>query len=255
MAKQVTDRRGAAQLIASSAEKNAELIASGFNDAYGSYLLPSDNAELPNVALMCKLVARRLIDTNKRLTDASAAHDKELSDDAAPRKARDDAAGDLTDLVADIHGVVERVYGPEVLVELGIAEKTPVDPKVVLETGKRLADCLADPKFVWPEPRRKGISVDSSVWLAELQVSISALDASLKAVSDEVREAQTTGNAKTKAMAENDDVFMRTATFLSAAFVLTNEDGLAARVRPSRRRPGTVEAVEEPVEEPVTPEK
>lgn len=55
----------------------------------------------------------------------------------------------------------------------------------------------------------------------------------------ETREAQVAHDLKERAMATNDDTFMRVARFLSAVFFLVGEDTLSTKVRPSARRPGT----------------
>ena len=71
------------------------------------------------------------------------------------------------------------------------------------------------------------------------------LEKALKDVSREAREAQAASDAKSKAMAANDDLFGRAATFISAALALVGDDDLAARVRPVGRRPGTAAGAED----------
>ena len=205
------------------------------------------------MALVCRLVARRVRAVNEQLTRASQAHDKELSDDAAPRAARDEAAATLTAEVVDIRVVIGRIYGPETLLRLGLHGKTPVEPKAILETAKSLAGYLGDSAFAWPKPRRKGMTMVPSEWLADLQKPIADLDAALKDVAWEAREEQATGALKSHAMEANDEVFTRSATFLSSTFVLLGHDALAGKVRPSKRRPGLVEP--KPEEEATLPAK
>jgi hypothetical protein len=101
-------------MVASSAETHAERIAKAFGDAFGDCLEAKE--KMPDVALLLKLVARKLRRTNKALVEASDAYDKELSDDTGPREARDEAAAALTAEVVGIRSTIESALGAAMLV-------------------------------------------------------------------------------------------------------------------------------------------
>lgn len=238
MAKQVTDRQGATETVASAAETHAERIADAFEETFGDCLEAKE--KMPDVALLLKLVARKLRRTNQALVDASDAYDKELADDAGPREARDEAAAALTSEVVGIRGTIESIFGAAMLESLGITGKTEVEPKAILAKAKRLAGELQDPGRKWPKPTRKGIKINPGEWIGDLEPWINALDKTLKDVARESREAQAAYDAKERAMEAHDDGFMRIARFVSGLFFLVRDDKLAKKIRPSARRPGTV---------------
>jgi hypothetical protein len=243
MAKQVTDRQGATNFVASSAETHADELQEKFNANFAPFLEPME--KLPDVGLVVRLIARRLRATTAILVDKSDAYDKELADDAAPREARDEAAATLTSEIVEIRSLLEAAYGPSILREIGIDGKTDVEPKAILAKAKRLVDELKNPSRKWPKPRRKGVKIEPTSWIDDLMAPIQALEKALHDVAREAREAQAASNAKNIALDHNDDVFARSATGLSALLRLVHEDALAARVRPSGRRPGTVAEPEE----------
>jgi len=238
MAKQVIDRQGATETVASAAETHAGRIADAFASAFADCL--EGKEKMPDVALLVTLLARKQRQVNVALVTASDAYDKELADDTAPREARDEAAAALTAEVVDIRGVVESTYGAGMLRSLGIDGKTDVEPKAILSKSKKLASALTDPERKWPKPARKGVKVDPGEWAGDLETWSDKLEQSLKDVMRETREAQAALDVKDRAQAANDVSFMRIARFLSAAFYLVGDDVLATKVRPSARRPGTV---------------
>lgn len=238
MAKQVTDRQGATEAVASAAETHAARIAEAFTAAFADSL--QGDEKMPDVALLVTLLARKLRRDNAALVKATEAYEKELTDDAAPREARDEAAAALTAEVVDIRGLLESTYGTPLLRSLGIDGKTEVEPKAILAQSGKLARSLQDPERTWPAPARKGVKIDPAEWADEIEAWSARLEKALKDVARETREAQAALDLKNRAMAANDVTFTRVARFLSAVFFLVGDDKLATKVRPSVRRPGTV---------------
>jgi hypothetical protein len=241
--KQVTDRRGSTELVVAAAETHAARIQEAFAASFGNHLAKKDG-KAPDLGLAVVLLARALREASDALVRASDAYDAELADDAAPREARDSATAALNAELVGIRGTIEAVYGTLGLKALGIEGRTPVEPKAVFSQASKVAAALRDPKVKLPRATRKGVKVDREALAEELDAPLATLKASLGDVAREAREAQAASDAKAKAMAANDDLFGRAATFISAALELVGDDDLAARVRPVQRRPGTAAGAE-----------
>lgn len=243
MAKQVTDRESSAESVAAAADTHTDKVREAFEAQFSKYLHKKES--MPDIGLALTLVGRALRTSSEALVEASRLHDAELADDAAPREARDTSTAELVTLTVGIRSAVDTVYGQAGLKALGLDGRTPTDSKAILEHARNLGQRLGDPKLVWPKPLRSGVKLQPEVWIAELKAPVARLEAARKDVAREEREAQATGDTKAKAMSAHDAIFSRGAGFVSAALSLIGEDDLADRTRPSTRRSGTTEAVEE----------
>ena len=244
MSKPFTDRQGATEIVASAAETHAVRVAEKFSDLFADCL--EGKEKMPDVALLLKLLARKQRQTTGLLAAADEAYEKELGDDAEPRNRRDTTAGKLGVEIGEIRDALASVFGAALVKEIGIDGRVEPDPKAVLARARRLVSALSDPARVWPKPRRKGIKVDPSAWVDDLTAPILVLETALGDVARELREAQAASDARNRALAANDDSFSRTAGATAALLRVVGDDALAARVRPSSRRPGQVASEEEP---------
>lgn len=243
MSRPLTDRQGATEIVASAAETHAVRAAEKFSELFADCL--EGKEKIPDIALLFKLLARKQRKMTALVAAADVAYEKELGDDAEPRERRDLASGKLALEIGEIRDTLDSTFGTVFVKELGLDGRVDTDPKAVLERAKRLVTALSDPKRVWPKPKRKGIKVDHSAWLDDLNTPIAVLEAALGDVAREVREAQVASDARNRALAANDDSFARTAGATAALLRTVGDDALAARVRPSTRKPGQVATEED----------
>ncbi len=231
--KQITDREKSARSVVAIGETQSEASEAPLVKLLKPHLAKGET--LPNIALLLTLVSRALDASKTRMVEADAAHEAELGDDEPVRRARDEAASTLSDKVIELREILTGVYGSATASAV-FAGPTPEDPVVLSRFAGEVATQLVRVKL--PPPRIKGAKLDTAETASALQEHSATLDMHLKGVARELREAQATLDAKNQAMAAYDELFSGVATTLTGLLRLAGKADLAARVRPSTRRPG-----------------
>lgn len=234
--KQVTDREKSTRAVAAAASTHAAALAVGIKEQLAPLLQKGES--MPDVELFVRLVGRRVEAVMAELMAADKAHEAELADDSGPRDSRDEAAASVRATLVDLRAAIESAHGSEGLRLLGLDGAVPEDPSVLATVADNVEKKLGNASVKLPAARRKGIKVDRDEFARELHAELPALHRALKDVAREEREAEATQAAKWTALAKNDRVFGRGATWLSATAALAGQDEIATRVRPSGRRPG-----------------
>jgi len=241
--KQVTDREKSTRAVVAAADTHAADIASAFERELGPHLHKGET--LPDVALLARLVGRRVHADTATLLAADRAHEQELSDDDGPREDRDAAAAKVRGLLVDVRAAVEATYGAKGLTLLGLGQAVPVDPSVLANTAATIVTALRDGSIKLPKPKRAGLKLDRSAFADEIDAELPALQKALAIVAKEEREKEVTQRAKNGAMERNDTTFSRGAGWLAASCLLAGLDDIAGKVRPSGRRPGRTASTDE----------
>lgn len=238
--KLVTDREKSARAVEAAAETHAAQIAAGFQRELSIHLRAGET--LPDTGLLARLIGRKIAADNAALVAADRAHEKELSDDAGPREDRDAAAVKVRSVLVDLRAAIESAYGARGLTLLGLGDAIAVDPSVLAAAGGNVQKALKDPTLQLPKPKRAGMTIDRAAFALDLTAELPALQKALAKVATEDREKETTQQAKNEAMAKNDASFTSGAAFLAVSCQVAGLVDIAAKVRPSGRRPGRVEA-------------
>lgn len=196
----------------------------------------------PDVGLLLELSTRTLEAAIDTLEQADAAHEAELSDDAAPRQQRDELATSLYEDLIELEEVATDLLGRAALRPLRLEGTTPRDP-TVLRHAKGVIEALQTVEL--PKSRVRGAKLHADEWAERLGEHTAALSSALGDVAREAREAEATLVARNQALGQHDRTFGDVATLVSAVLRMGGQTELAARVRPSPRRPGrTVEVAE-----------
>ena len=144
--KLVTDREKSSRAVAAAEETHAGEIARGFASELAPYLKSGE--AMPDVALLMRLIGRRITSDTTGLVAADDVHEQELADDAAPREARDEAALRVRAVLVDGRAAIDAAFGPAGLRKLRLegerperriaAESSPPEPlraRVVKDAG------------------------------------------------------------------------------------------------------------------------
>ncbi|WP_437482777.1 hypothetical protein WME75_41520 [Sorangium sp. So ce1014] len=249
--KLVTDRDKSSRAVAASAETHADESAKGTAAELAPFLRSGE--KMPDVALLMRLVARRLAADTAALVAADDAHERELADDAAPREARDEAAARLRSVLVDGRAAIDAAFGPAGLRKLLLDGAVPEDPSVLVTSGERVASALRDAEIKLPKPRRASMKLDRAALADEIAAELPALKKALAKVATEEREKEATLRAKQNALRKSDKSFGQGAALLAASFMFAGLEDLAAKVRPSGRRPGRTAAEEDDALSPEAP--
>lgn len=241
--KQVTDREKSARAVAAAAETHAPQIVAGFSRELSPYLKSGET--MPDIGLLVRLIGRKIAADNTALSKADHDHEQELADDAGPRERRDAGAANVRAVLLDLRSAVDAIYGARGLSLLGLADAVPVDPSVVATTAGNVGKALSNADIKLPKPKRAGMKLDRAAFADEITAELPALQKALVKVATEEREKEATQRAKNEAMTKNDATFAVGAGFLAASCQVAGLSDIAAKVRPSGRRPGQTAAEDE----------
>lgn len=240
--KLVASRSKSSTFVASAAKSHAENIQSAARDLLEPHLRKGE--KLPDLAFYGELVARALEASAKKMVDADDAHELELADDTAPRDARDKSVQELYSKLVETAEVITGLYGAGATRAVNLDGGTPREAALLVRHATTASKLLRSHDF--GKSRVKGASVNGKTTADDLDELVEAVNANLGDVARETREAEATLVKKHAAMSAFDDVFARSATVISALLAFGGQAELAARVRPSTRRPGEAAGEEEP---------
>ena len=242
--KQVLDREKSTRAVVAAADTHAPDIAAALTRELSAHLHKGET--LPDLTLIAHLIGRKVKADFEVLVRADRAHEAELSDDAAPREARDTAAEKVRSALVDLRDSVTTAYGAAGLKKLGLSDAVSSDPTAVASRARSVKEALEDDTIKLPKSRRPSLKVDLKGFAAELSAELPALVKALDHVAREEREAKVTQAAKNDAMAGHDRGFSRGAGLLAGLASYGGLEEVAATIRPSTRKAGrTVAEVEE----------
>lgn len=239
--KLIIDREKSTNAVIAAARTHgptaADAVASVVADVLGK------NEEQPDVALLLELCTRVLDRSMQTLSAADAANEAELADDTEPRARRDEQVATLNADLVELKEIATGLLGRAALDPLRLTGTIPRDPMMLVRYGQGVAEALRTAKL--PKSRVRGAVFRGDEWAERLDQSSAALSSALGDVAREAREAEATLVAKQRAQTEHDAIFGNVASLVSALLRIGGQPELAARVRPSARRPGqTVELAE-----------
>ena len=241
LSKLVADREQSARTVGAAFGTHGPVAARLLSELLAGAAQPGE--ALPDLGFFVTLLQRRLNGASQTMTDADQAHTRELGDDPAARDARDVAKASVLSVVTAIRMALTSRFGQDFGGRLGASGPAPDVPSDVLSWGRKVYNALSSLSL--PEVDLQSDDNDEvgtfskDAALRKLGQRLAQLEAALDAVAREGREAEATQAQKDKAVAAYDRTFSLSAGLLEVLLRFAGEGGLADKVRPSTRRPGT----------------
>lgn len=237
VSKMVSDRIAISRTVLSSLQVHGPEVSQDLE----KILFPSGAPAHLTVSELLGALAGALHHATSALRDADLAHAAELSDDEAPRAARDQGVLDLRARLMSLRGTLSSVFGSATVTAYGLAGDTPEDADLLLHRASSVAGLLAERPLVEP-PKQAGVTVDGKALGHSLEEPMKRLRAALGDVRREEREAQLTLKQRNEAAAVWNTRYQGVADAATGIFELVGQADLADRVRPTaRRRAGATE--------------
>ncbi len=231
--KVVVDKQKSAESVIAAGETHASATQEALLVILKPHLKKGE--VMPDFAAVMRLSCAALEAAKNVMIEKDAEHEAELSDDPEVRARRDAAAAATSEELVSLREVLTGLYGGAIAGKV-LPGSTPQDATMLARFAGEAAANLKKAKF--PAARVKGAKVDVAELTESLESKSATLTTELKAVQREVREAEATLTAKNEAILAYDEVFMAVANGLQGILKLAGKNDLAARVRPSLRRPG-----------------
>ncbi|MEZ4300391.1 MAG: hypothetical protein R3B70_35930 [Polyangiaceae bacterium] len=234
----VTDRMKASDSVIAALTNLGPKLGAQADTAFSPLLKKGET--VPDLALLAALMVRLLEQRSAAMQKADSAHNDELADDAEPRERRDEAARQVYATLVEVKQGVMALFGDSWVAKLRLPNELPQDPAALSRLAEEVQKALQVTKL--PKPRLAGVkSFDAEPWIAQLSGPSKDLADALKAVQREAREAQATLIEKSRSVAAFDDVFSKAVSVAAALLRFVGENEHADRLRPSVKRPGTLE--------------
>ncbi len=244
VSKMVTDRRKSSDSVQSAGHEYENNIVESIGRIFGS------EAGVAAGTLARAAVVTLKTDTDDMLT-ADNVHQGEIADDTSVIEDKTEKSTAVRASLVETREMSGAVYGPAFVRELGFEGLTPVDPVAVHQLGVLVLDKLRTIEA--PKPKNPAIKMDLGALTGPLADSLGELNAAIKVVSDEKKQAVTKLSAKNKSIDKYDEIFSAAANLISTMLRVSGEEELAGKVRPSTRRPGNTAEIGD-VKPPTTPD-
>jgi len=156
--KEVLDREKSTRGVVAAGDTHAVDIAAAITRELSTHLHKGE--ALPDLTLFAQLIGRKVKADFEVLVRADRAHEAELSDDAAPREARDVAAEKVRSALVDLRDSVNTAHGAAGLKKLGLTEAISADPTAIASRAVSVEEALRDDAIKLPKSRRPSLKVD-----------------------------------------------------------------------------------------------
>lgn len=216
-----------------------------------------EGEEMPDVSFYLELMGRRMGRFRTDLVRTSRDHLDVLTAIDEFRALRKEAMDELTRAYVTARHAVSSGYSPEDAAAFGFESNVATTPAQMELQIERLLANIEKPEVRLSEPLYPAVTFDPAEGEATFRPLLDKLISARVGFDEARRRAEGTLLAKNEAVAANDLEFGQISRCVESHFALAGRGELAKRVRPSSRRPGRRQEVEndpspetDPAEEP-----
>lgn len=238
--KAVASRVAISKTVLSSVEVHGPEVS----EALSKLLFPDGEPKKLTTEVFLQALGSALARATSEVSQADIAHARELSDDAGPRAARDEAVAVLRERMIGVRGTVLSVYGPGILANYGLLGDTPVDVELLVARATNTEELLRT-RPIEEAPIQEGVTVNPTALAKGMKDSVKRVKDALQSVQREEREAQLSLSRRNDAIAVWSASYQGVADIITGIYELVGRTELAERVRPTaRRRAGLTEDID-----------
>ncbi len=237
----VAARMKSSEIVLSALESHGQEMAGVLGGKYSPHL--EEGQEMP-FATQLKLFEKELIRLTERLRKAERRNRTHKARESKARTRRDADLQEVNTKVARVRRIISGVFNDGEMVEIGLARRNARDSEVLLEQAASLAVNLERPDLELSAEQLGGVDVNPPALAQDVKPCADKLRQSLSELRREQRQTEATQFAKNEAMDEFNHSFLWIARSVESLLQLAGLEKMAARVRPSSRRPGVTERLE-----------
>jgi len=229
VSKTVADRLTYSEQVIQAIEVQGAAVIGGITSNVGGQF-PRDVV----VSAVIAWLGSHLRGAHDALRSADLAHNLELTDDAGPRRERDEATTALRQQLIAASNVVRGAHGDAFSTAVGLEAALEERPDLLLTQGRSIVGALRGTAA--PAVQTPGVRLDRAALTDAIEVTAARLADALTTVRREEREAQSTLSARDQAMSRWARVYAGVGEVFSGLCTLAGLDDLASKVRPTARR-------------------
>ena len=213
----------------------------------GQFVPHLEEGQVMPFEMQLRLFEKELTRLRDRLHSVEREHRAQKVRETRARGRRDEVITEVNAKVARLRKLFSGAYDDDQLAEVGFARRNARPPEELLEQAAYLAARLGEPGLTLAGSELGEIELDASSVAREIEPSAASLRQALSDLRREEQRTESTQHAKDEAMEEFNHGFLWMARTVESYLQLAGLKKLAARVRPSSRRPGVTEQPPEEV--------
>ncbi len=237
--KMVADRVQSTAVVLWAIREHGHAMVDILDGQYCPYL---EDGEVMPFEIQLRLFEKALIHRRDDLVEAERELRAQKARENKARRRRDAAVGAANGDVVALRRLYRGAYSDDQLVDVGFARQTPQGPEELYEQAVQLVDGMDDSRLQL-SGRFEDFELNARPLVRQLKTSSRTLQQASSDLRREERISETKLFVKDQALKTHNHAFLWIARTVESLLRLAGLEALAARVRPSARRPGVTVAV------------